>query len=73
MDLLVAHTFTYTGFRAIAKGITEEEGIVDVQSDEDAEDDKAAADDLMQEQMFVFEKYEAVSIIRFFILSYLMR
>ncbi|KAG9123429.1 Topoisomerase 1-associated factor 1 [Ceratobasidium sp. 392] len=40
-----------------AQAITEEEGIVDVESD--GEDDKAAAEDLIQEQMFVFEKYEA--------------
>ncbi|QRV99102.1 topoisomerase 1-associated factor 1 [Ceratobasidium sp. AG-Ba] len=40
-----------------AKGVTEEEGIVDVESE--GEQDKAAADDLIQEQMFVFEKYEA--------------
>jgi hypothetical protein len=45
----------------LAKGVTEEEGIVDVESDENPEADKAAAEDLAQEQMFVFEKYEAVS------------
>ncbi|KAJ1301303.1 hypothetical protein OPQ81_003705 [Rhizoctonia solani] len=39
-----------------AKGVSEEEGIVDVGSDED---DQKAADDLVKEQMFVFEKYEA--------------
>ncbi|KAG9103444.1 Topoisomerase 1-associated factor 1 [Ceratobasidium sp. 370] len=43
-----------------AKGVTEEEGIVDVESDdENPEAAKAAAEDLVQEQMFVFEKYEA--------------
>ncbi|KAG8711383.1 Topoisomerase 1-associated factor 1, partial [Ceratobasidium sp. 394] len=43
-----------------AKGVTEEEGIVDVESDdENPEAAKAAAEDLIQEQMFVFEKYEA--------------
>ncbi|KAG8715598.1 Topoisomerase 1-associated factor 1 [Ceratobasidium sp. 423] len=39
-----------------AKGVSEEEGIVDVQSDED---DEKAAEDLVKEQMFVFDKYEA--------------
>ncbi|EUC61522.1 timeless protein carboxy-terminal region protein [Rhizoctonia solani AG-3 Rhs1AP] len=39
-----------------AKGVSEEEGIVDVESDEDNE---KAAQDLVKEQMFVFEKYEA--------------
>ncbi|KDN42043.1 hypothetical protein RSAG8_07088, partial [Rhizoctonia solani AG-8 WAC10335] len=39
-----------------AKGVSEEEGIVDVESDED---DEKAAKDLVKEQMFVFEKYEA--------------
>ncbi|CAE6409911.1 unnamed protein product [Rhizoctonia solani] len=38
------------------KGVSEEEGIVDVESDEDNE---KAAQDLVKEQMFVFEKYEA--------------
>ncbi|KAG8738044.1 Topoisomerase 1-associated factor 1 [Ceratobasidium sp. 414] len=40
-----------------AKAITEEDGIVDVESDEEVA--KAAAEDLVQEQMFEFEKYEA--------------
>ncbi|KAG8689963.1 Topoisomerase 1-associated factor 1, partial [Ceratobasidium sp. 395] len=40
-----------------AQGVTEEEGIVNVESD--GEEDKAATEDLIQEQMFVFEKYEA--------------
>ncbi|CAE6484806.1 unnamed protein product [Rhizoctonia solani] len=39
-----------------AKGVSEEEGIVDVESDED---EGKAAEDLVKEQMFVFEKYEA--------------
>ncbi|KAH7337412.1 timeless protein-domain-containing protein [Rhizoctonia solani] len=38
------------------KGVSEEEGIVDVESDED---EGKAAEDLVKEQMFVFEKYEA--------------
>lgn len=41
--------------------MTEETGIVDVESDEDPEADNAAAEDIVHEQMFVFEKYEAVS------------
>ncbi|CAE6475330.1 unnamed protein product [Rhizoctonia solani] len=39
-----------------AKGVSEEEGIVDVDSDEGEE---KATEDLVKEQMFVFEKYEA--------------
>ncbi|CAE6535100.1 unnamed protein product [Rhizoctonia solani] len=39
-----------------AKGVSEEEGIVDVESDED---DEKAAKDLVKEQMFVFDNYEA--------------
>ncbi|CAE6456708.1 unnamed protein product [Rhizoctonia solani] len=39
-----------------AKGVSEEEGIVDVESDEGEE---KTTEDLVKEQMFVFEKYEA--------------
>jgi hypothetical protein len=45
---------------------------VDVQSDEDPDKEKATAEELVQEQMFVFEKYEAVSIAYLFIFAYLM-
>ncbi|KAF8607094.1 timeless-domain-containing protein [Ceratobasidium sp. AG-I] len=40
-------------------GVTEETGIVDVESEEEPEGDNAAAEDIVHEQMFVFEKYEA--------------
>lgn len=33
-----------------------------MESDDEPEKDDAAADDLVHEQMFVFEKYEAVSV-----------
>ncbi|CAE6369742.1 unnamed protein product [Rhizoctonia solani] len=39
-----------------AKGVSEEEGIVDVESDDDNE---KPTEDLVKEQMFVFDKYEA--------------
>jgi replication fork protection complex subunit Tof1/Swi1 len=38
-------------------GVTEEEGVVDVASEEDSE-----SDDDLQAQRFEFEKYEAVSV-----------
>jgi len=41
--------------------VTEEEGIIDVASDDD-EILKQDLEDIIQEQMFTFDKYEAVSL-----------